>query len=141
MNKLSLSLLLSALWGATGCASLQSVSVTNIPRERGRPVEATADNVAFLGLHFSNDFADGLTDDLRAQCPDGKVTGIYSKYESRWYVLVQNRSVTAHGYCVRGEQAAAPAPPAAPKAAPLPPVAPELDPPPPAPAAQNSEAP
>lgn len=91
------------MWGATGCASLQSVSVTNIPRELGKPVTATADNVAFLGLHFSNDFADGLQDDLRSQCPDGKVTGIYSKYESKWYVLVQNRSVTASGYCVPGD--------------------------------------
>jgi hypothetical protein len=94
----------------TGCASLQSVSVTNIPSERSRPVEAPADNVAFLGLHFDNDFADDLPDELRAQCPNGKVTGIYSKYESTWYVLVQNRSVTAKGYCVPNERpAAAPA--------------------------------
>jgi hypothetical protein len=103
MNKLAYSTILCAMWGAIGCASLQSVSVTNIPRERGKPVTATADNVAFLGLHFSNDFADGLQDDLRSQCPDGKVTGIYSKYESKWYVLVQNRSVTASGYCVPGD--------------------------------------
>lgn len=103
----------------TGCASLQSVSVTNIPRERGRPVEATADNPAFLGLHFDNDFADDLPDELRRQCPGGKVTGIYSKYESTWYVLVQNRSVTAKGYCVKGDEpVAAPAP--APAATPAP---------------------
>jgi hypothetical protein len=124
MKKLLLFTSLLGLWGASGCASLQSVSVTNIPSERGRPVEATADNTAFLGIHFDNDFADELTDELRSQCPDGKVTGIYSKYESTWYVVVQNRSVTARGYCVRGEQAAAPAPkPAAPAvpAAPLPP--------------------
>jgi hypothetical protein len=85
---------------STGCTSLQSVSVTNIPRERGKPVEATANNPAFLGIHFDNDFADDLPDELRAQCANGKVTGIYSKYESTWYVLVQNRSVTAKGYCV-----------------------------------------
>lgn len=84
----------------TACTSLQSLSVTNIPRERGKPVEATANNPAFLGIHFDNDFADDLPDELRAQCPNGKVTGIYSKYESTWYVLVQNRSVTAKGYCV-----------------------------------------
>lgn len=106
------------LTAGTGCASLQSVSVTNIPRERGRPVEASADNPAFLGLHFDNDFADELPDELRKQCPDGKVTGIYAKYESTWYVLVQNRSVTVHGYCVKGEEVLAapvsPAPPSAP---------------------------
>jgi hypothetical protein len=108
----------------TGCASLQSVSVTNIPRERGRPVEASADNPAFLGLHFDNDFADELPDELRKQCPDGNVTGIYAKYESTWYVLVQNRSVTVHGYCVKGEDNSARAVPAAPAPAVSPPPAP-----------------
>ncbi|HVY25886.1 MAG TPA: hypothetical protein VHB79_05015 [Polyangiaceae bacterium] len=113
----------------SGCASLQSVSVTNIPRERGRPVSASADNPAFLGLHFDNDFADGLPDELRRQCPDGKVTGIYSKYQSTWYVLVQSREVTVHGYCVVPEHQAA-APPAI---APPPVAAPPAIAPPPAP--------
>lgn len=108
--RIILGLGLVALGG--GCASLQSVSVTNIPRERGRPVEASADNPAFLGLHFDNDFADGLPDELRRQCPDGKVTGIYSKYQSTWYVLVQTREVTVHGYCVAAEPVPAPAVPA-----------------------------
>jgi hypothetical protein len=116
----------------TGCASLQSVSVTNIPRERGRPVEASADNPAFLGLHFDNDFADDLPDQLRKQCPGGKVTGIYAKYESTWYVLVQNRSVTAKGYCVKGEDQVEPR---APAAAPVPAVSP-----PPAPPASEADA-
>lgn len=124
--------------GSTACTSLQSVSVTNIPRERGKPVEASADNPAFLGLHFDNDFADDLPDELRAQCPNGKVTGIYSKYESTWYVLVQNREVTVKGYCVPNEHRAAAPPPPAPAApvptAPVPAPAPVLPEPPPAPA-------
>jgi hypothetical protein len=134
---------------STACASLQSVSVTNIPRDRGKPVEATADNPAFLGLHFDNDFADDLPDELRAQCPNGKVTGIYSKYESTWYVLVQNRSVTVKGYCVPNEyQAAAPVvprptpaapPPVAPPPAAVPPVAPPPVLPEPAPAPAGVE--
>lgn len=103
MTKLR-SLLVLLLFGmSSGCASLESVSVTNIPSERGRPVEASADNPAFLGIHFSNGFADELPDQLRRQCPSGKVTGIYSKYESTWYVLVQNRSVVVKGYCVAGD--------------------------------------
>jgi hypothetical protein len=131
MKKLRTLLGLGVLCLGSGCASLQSVSVTNIPRERGRPVEASADNPAFLGLHFDNDFADGLPDDLRRQCPDGKVTGIYSKYQSTWYVLVQTREVTVHGYCVVPEpQAAAPAPAAAPPPASVAP--PAAIPPPPA---------
>lgn len=115
MKSLSIVTGLIALIVGSGCASLQSVSVTNIPRERGRPIEANADNPAFLGIHFSNDFADDLPEELRRQCPGGKVTGIYSKYESTWYVLVQNREVTVHGYCVPAEpKVAAPAPSAAP---------------------------
>jgi hypothetical protein len=102
--------LLAAIAGAPGCASLQSVSMTNIPAERGHRVEATADNMAFLGIHFDNDFADDVPDELRAQCPHGKVTGIYSKYESKWYVVVENRSVTVTGYCVAPVAQNTPAP-------------------------------
>jgi hypothetical protein len=105
MNTLFVRGLLAAVvlqFGA-GCASLQSVSVTNIPHERGRPIQATENNVAFLGIHFDNDFADAVPEELRRQCPSGKVTGIYAKYETTWYVLIENRSVTAHGYCVPAE--------------------------------------
>ncbi len=94
------------LFSSSGCASLQSVSVTNIPRERERPVTATVHNTAFLGIHFDNDFADSVPEDLRSQCPSGKVTGIYAKLETRWYVLVESRSITARGYCVPPEHPA-----------------------------------
>lgn len=88
---------------AGGCTSLQSVGVTSIPKERGRPVETSENNVAFLGIHFDNAFADEVPEKLRQQCPDGKITGVFSKYESTWYVLVQNRSVTVKAFCVTGE--------------------------------------
>lgn len=85
---------------ATGCASLQSVSVTAVPSERSHKVQADASNTAFLGIHFDNDFADGLREDLRRQCPHGRVTGVFTKYETYWVVLVETRTVTATGYCV-----------------------------------------
>jgi hypothetical protein len=85
---------------ATGCASLQSVSVTAVPSERSHKVQADASNTAFLGIHFDNDFADGLREDLRRQCPRGRVTGVFTKYETYWVVLVETRTVTATGYCV-----------------------------------------
>jgi hypothetical protein len=109
-----LPLWLSLLALHTGCASLQSVSVTSVPRERDRPVHAYASNTAFLGIHFDNDFADGLREDLRRQCPRGRVTGIYTKYETYWVVVVETRKVTATGYCVEGASAAAPTPDHAP---------------------------
>lgn len=93
-------LILSSAVIAAGCTSLQSVSVNGVPAERRRPVEASATNTAFLGLHFDNDFVDGLADRLKAQCPRGKVTGVFTKHETTWYVLVQERHVRVSGYCV-----------------------------------------
>ncbi|HEY6562014.1 MAG TPA: hypothetical protein VI072_32325 [Polyangiaceae bacterium] len=93
-------LVLTCAVAAAGCTSLQSVSVNGVPSERRRPVAASAVNTAFLGLHFDNDFVNGLTDQLRAQCPKGKVAGVFTKHETTWYVLVQERHVRVSGYCV-----------------------------------------
>jgi hypothetical protein len=97
----------------TACASLQSISVTEVPQNRAKRVYAERDNLAFLGIHFSNDFADGLRQELYEQCPHGRVTGIFTKYEAYWYVLFQRRQVSATGYCVEepsvGPAASAPA--------------------------------
>ena len=102
-----------ALCAATGCASLQSVSVTAVPVERDHRVQADASNTAFLGIHFDNDFADGLRDDLRRQCPHGRVTGVFTKYETYWVVVVETRKVTATGYCVAPADARSAATPVA----------------------------
>ncbi len=86
--------------GSAGCTSLQSVSVNSVPTNRSRPIEASESNTAFLGIHFDNDFVDDLPSRLTAQCPGGKVTGIFTKHESTWYVLVEQREVRVSGYCV-----------------------------------------
>jgi hypothetical protein len=91
--------------------------MTSVPQERSRPVEASEDNVAFLGLHFDNDFANDLPDKLRAQCPNGRVTGLFTKYETYWYFLVSRRQVVARGYCVPGPPAPAAAPASVPATA------------------------
>ena len=97
--------LLGALVAATSaCTSLHSVSVNGVPRDRSRPVTASESNTAFLGIHFDNDFVDDLPRKLRAQCPSGKVTGVFTKHESSWYVLVQTRRVRVQGYCVHEPQ-------------------------------------
>ena len=92
-----------------GCTSLQSVSVTQIPTDRSRPLHAEVSNTALFGIHFDNNFVDELTADLMRQCPRGRVTGILTKQESSLYVIVQTRRVIATGYCVYD---AAPAQPA-----------------------------
>jgi hypothetical protein len=83
-----------------GCTALQSVSVTQIPTDRSRPLHAEVTNTALLGIHFDNDFVDTLTADLMRQCPRGRVTGILTKQETSLYVIVQTRRVKATGYCV-----------------------------------------
>jgi hypothetical protein len=90
------------------CTSLQSVSVTQIPANRSKPVRAEVDNTALLGIHFDNDFVDDLTAELMQQCPHGKITGILTKQENTTYVIVQTRRVIASGWCVYEESAPAP---------------------------------
>ena len=88
------------------CTSLESVSVTQIPGDRSRPVHAEVDNTALFGIHFDNDFVDEITPQLLAQCPRGRLTGILTKQESTSYFLVSTRTVTASGYCVYDPPAA-----------------------------------
>ena len=98
-----------------GCTSLQSVSLTQIPGDRSRPLRAETSNTALLGIHFDNDFVEPLTAELMRQCPRGRVTGLLTKQESSFYVIVQTRRIIATGYCVYDHPGAAPAaPPPAP---------------------------
>lgn len=83
----------------TGCASLRSVSVTSIPQNRNEPVVATVSKWIFLGLNFDNDYVDELTTKLRQNC-DGKVSGLMTKYETTFYLIVSKDQITATGYCV-----------------------------------------
>jgi hypothetical protein len=94
------SLPLLALPLLAACTSLQSVSVTQVPSDRSRPVRAEVSSTALFGIHFDNDFVDELRDDLIRQCPNGKVTGILTKHQSTLYVIVSTRKVIATGYCV-----------------------------------------
>jgi hypothetical protein len=82
------------------CTSLDSVSVTQIPGDRSRPVHAEVDNTALFGIHFDNDFVEELTPKLMAQCPHGRLTGILTKHESTSYFVVSTRTVSASAYCV-----------------------------------------
>ncbi len=85
----------------SGCVSLSSVALTQIPKERENMVFASNSELLFLGIAFDNDFVNVVTDDLRKQCPDGKVQGILTKYEHTSYVFVTERRVVAEGYCVQ----------------------------------------
>ena len=85
----------------SGCASLVSVSVTPVPEQRNNRVGATAEKWSFLGITFDNDYVDQMTDDLKARCPNGVITGLLTKDEVYSYFLLFKRKITASGYCVK----------------------------------------
>jgi hypothetical protein len=81
------------------CASVQSVSLTQIPKDRSEVVKAESSKFIFLGFNFNNDFIDQISDQLKDQCVDGVISGILTKDESYSYILAHTRKVTATGYC------------------------------------------
>ncbi len=111
MNKVTLTAL-TALIFLAGCTSIQSVSLTSIPAKKGKPVRAEISKTIFLGFNFNNDFVDELSSDLKRQCENGIVTGILTKDEIVDYFLmiVHSRRITATGYCLTADLAAAKAP-------------------------------
>lgn len=85
----------------SGCAVLNSVSMTSFPKDRRRPVQAQVKKFVFLGFNFNNDFVLDLTPQLQQQCPNGKVTGITSTYETKWYVFAHHMIVNSKGFCTK----------------------------------------
>jgi hypothetical protein len=64
-----------------------------------------------------------VAEQLRAQCPQGRLSGVVTKYESTLYVIWVSRRITATGYCLPGAPppgGPAVAPPAPPPAVPPP---------------------
>jgi len=100
MKKLFVILLsLTAITVLSGCVSLNSVSLTQLPKERDHLVSATASDIVFLGFTTQNDFVDEAIKSLKAQCRGGKINGILTKHQTTAYVLVFKREVIASGYC------------------------------------------
>lgn len=84
----------------SACASLGSVSVTQIPTDRSHPIAAESHDWTVFGLAGDNDYADEVPKQLSQQCPRGKITGLLTKSESKLWVFVSRRRVTARGFCV-----------------------------------------
>lgn len=85
----------------SGCVSLNSVSLTPVPVERGKPIQAQGKRMIFVGFNFDNDFVDDATKGLVAQCPNGRISGILTKDETIMYFIpfVWAHRITATGYC------------------------------------------
>lgn len=97
-------LALSALFLFSACASLRSVSLTSIPKQRSRKIEAQSSKWIIFGLSFDNDYADQVTMELKDRCNNGMVRGILTKDENFNYFIgiVMKRQITATGYCLKG---------------------------------------
>jgi len=95
-------LLLFAQLTVSGCASLHSVSVTRVPANRTHPIESESWTWGILGLYASNDFVNEAVEKLDAQCPQGRISGIMTKYSSKFFMLWTTRTVNASGYCLSG---------------------------------------
>ena len=100
MKNLFVSTVLLTLF-LSSCASVNSVSLTPIPAERGNKVFTTASKTIFLGFNFDNDFIDQSVEDLKRQCPNGKISGVLTKDENINYFLyfVWKKQITVTGYC------------------------------------------
>lgn len=92
----------------TNCASINSVSLTPVPPERQKQVQTQKSKLIILGFNFDNNFIDSAVDDLKEQCPNGKVSGLLTKDETIYYFLffVFKKQITATGYCVANTEPA-----------------------------------
>jgi hypothetical protein len=90
------------LFLSTGCASVSSISVTQIPADRSKKVKTSVSKFVFLAFNFDNDYIDPIVSNLKSKCPNGKIQGILTKHEVKNYFIFFDNTVTATGYCVGG---------------------------------------
>ena len=85
----------------SGCAYLNTVSQTSIPKDRGNKISVVGSNYIFLLLNFNNDFVDEAVTELKGKCPNGSIKGIFTKDEKIVYfpLLVHRDKVYIEGYC------------------------------------------
>ncbi len=95
--------LLLAAFTLSGCVGLNSVSMTQVPEDKGQQIEANAHDWVFLNFTTQNDFVDEAVAKLKDQCVGGKITGVYTKHQTTAYLLVFKREVIVSGYCDRPE--------------------------------------
>jgi hypothetical protein len=92
---------LSLLLMVTSCAYVQSVSQTNIPKGKGRVVNAEVENNIIFLANFKNDYINEVTTKLIEKCPKGTISGLLTKHETKVYfpIIYYKEVITAQGYC------------------------------------------
>ena len=98
LNFLSSICLILALTG--GCVHVNTVSLTSIPADRNKVVNAESSRFLLFGISFSSDFIDEAIKELSVQC-DGKIEGVLTKFETHNYFLFifMTEHVIARGFC------------------------------------------
>ena len=102
MKKLLYFCILLSLFFSTSCVFLNTVSLSNIPKNRSKTVAANSENYVFLGFNFSNDYVDKVSKSLKDQCEGGVISGILTKNETICLLplcLILKNKITAKGYC------------------------------------------
>lgn len=97
--------LLIVLFLLSGCVSLNTLSLTSLPSDRQKLIEAKVEKTIILGFNFDNDFVDELPQKLKAQCPNGQIQGVLTKDENinYFFYFVWKKSITSQAYCVVGK--------------------------------------
>lgn len=62
-------------------------------------VEAVAEQHTFLGIVGQTDYVDRAFRDLQAECPDGVLTGIQTRYSTSHGFFSWTNTVVMRGYC------------------------------------------
>jgi len=89
----------------TGCVTLQSVSLTQIPKKRSKAIKAESSKFLFLGIAFDNDHAEAVNNSLMQKCPNGKVEGVFTQhYNTNYFLVLVKSTVEVHAYCNRGSR-------------------------------------
>ncbi|MDH5547781.1 MAG: hypothetical protein OEZ43_19555 [Gammaproteobacteria bacterium] len=104
MNKkliIYLGMLLIVILLSSACATLNSVSLTQIPADRSNFITASAQRYIVLALNFDNKYVEFVEKRLRDKCPGGEIKGILTKDETFFFFLFQLKRVTASGYCIK----------------------------------------
>jgi hypothetical protein len=91
------------------CATVHSAYMTNVsvPSSQGRTISASSSRFVFLAFNFDNEYAFEAQQRLAAKCPEGMVTGIFTTFETKWYVFFTDFQLKARGTCVQKRSAAA----------------------------------
>ncbi|MCW8328555.1 hypothetical protein MD588_07015 [Photobacterium sp. SDRW27] len=83
----------------SGCVGLNTVSLTPVPAQRDHQITATSSSWNFIGINFDNAFVDEAVENLKSQCPTGKIEGVYTKHQTTAYALIFKREIVATAYC------------------------------------------